>query len=94
MCRGCTAHIQLACARAGCIARAGGGAYGGTIFPATARVARRGEPLDWLLVPGVFAVMHVSWGVGFMSGCWRLGPPAEGLRRVARGLRARLRSSS
>jgi succinoglycan biosynthesis protein ExoA len=71
-------------------ARAASGAYGLTVLTATARVARRGEPLDWVLVPGVLAVMHVSWGVGFIAGCWCLGPPTEGLKGVVRGLRARV----
>jgi hypothetical protein len=75
-------------------ARVASGAYGLTVLTATARVARRDRPLDWILIPGVLAVMHVSWGVGFITGCWRLGPPAEGMRGVARGLRARVGSAS
>jgi succinoglycan biosynthesis protein ExoA len=71
-------------------ARAASAAYGVTVLTATRRVARRGEPLDWILVPGVLAVMHVSWGVGFIAGCRRLGPPTEGLKRVTQGLRARV----
>jgi hypothetical protein len=71
-------------------ARAASGAYGLAVLTGTARVARRREPLDWILVPGVLAVMHVSWGVGFIAGCWRLGPPTAGLKSVARGLRARV----
>lgn len=71
-------------------ARVASGVYGVAILNATARVARRRQPLDWVLIPGVLAVMHVSWGVGFITGCWRLGPPVDGLRGVARAVRARI----
>jgi hypothetical protein len=64
-------------------------AYGLALFAAGARVGRRAAPADFVLVPAVMAVMHISWGVGFLSGCARLGPPAEGLTRVARGLLSR-----
>jgi succinoglycan biosynthesis protein ExoA len=75
------------------VARAASAVYGAAVLAAAARVARRDEPTDWILIPGVVLVMHVSWGVGFMAGCWRLGPPTEGLRLVGRGLLGRIASS-
>ena len=36
--------------------------------------------------PAVFAVMHLAWGFGFLSGCVRFGPPLAGVAR-ALGLR-------
>ena len=73
-------------------ARAASAVYGAAVLAAAARVARRDAPTDWIVIPGVILVMHVSWGVGFMAGCWRLGPPMEGLRLVGRGLLRRIAS--
>ncbi len=70
-------------------ARAQSAAYGIAVLAAAARVARRDAPADWLLIPGVMVVMHVSWGIGFIAGCCRLGPPVAGLRGVVRGLLGR-----
>jgi succinoglycan biosynthesis protein ExoA len=36
-------------------------------------------------LPAVFAVMHLSWGLGFLSGCFRWGPPLKGIGRLLRG---------
>ena len=33
----------------------------------------------------VFATMHSSWGLGFLTGCARFGPPLAALRRLVRG---------
>ena len=33
-------------------------------------------------LPLVFAAMHVAWGLGFLAGCVRFGPPAAALARV------------
>jgi glycosyltransferase involved in cell wall biosynthesis len=35
-------------------------------------------------LPLVFATMHASWGVGFLTGCARFGPPMRALARIAR----------
>jgi len=37
-------------------------------------------------LPVVFAVMHLSWGLGFLRGCLAFGPPLAALARIA-GLR-------
>jgi glycosyltransferase involved in cell wall biosynthesis len=43
------------------------------------------EISDRLWLPAVFAVMHLSWGAGFIAGAVRFGPPLAALRSVARG---------
>lgn len=43
-------------------------------------------------VPVALAVMHFSWGLGFVVGCVRHGPPLAGLRLLTRRLRAPRRS--
>jgi glycosyltransferase involved in cell wall biosynthesis len=45
--------------------------------PATAPARER------LSVPLALVVMHFSWGVGFLCGCLRLGPPWTALRQLA-----------
>jgi hypothetical protein len=37
-------------------------------------------------LPAVFAMMHFSWGLGFLRGCLAFGPPLAALARIA-GLR-------
>jgi glycosyltransferase involved in cell wall biosynthesis len=32
-------------------------------------------PIDLAALPAVFAAMHVAWGLGFLAGCVRFGPP-------------------
>jgi glycosyltransferase involved in cell wall biosynthesis len=39
---------------------------------------------DAAAVPGVLAVMHLSWGLGFLAGCLRFGPPLSAIRSLAR----------
>lgn len=46
---------------------------------------RPGSARDVVSLPVVFAVMHLSWGVGFLRGCLDFGPPWEALRRAVRG---------
>jgi succinoglycan biosynthesis protein ExoA len=53
------------------------------------RLARRsGRPDDAAALPLVFATMHLSNGIGFLSGCLRFGPP---LRAIAQAIRSALR---
>ena len=33
----------------------------------------------------VFVTMHASWGLGFLCGCVRFGPPLAALRRLPHG---------
>jgi hypothetical protein len=71
-------------------ARVGLGAYGLAVATVSARaraVADRAS--DAATLPAVFVVMHVSWGLGFLAGCVRLGPPLEGMVRMLRRGRAR-----
>jgi succinoglycan biosynthesis protein ExoA len=66
-------------------ARRGLAAYGLALVAGTGQAAAAAEraslrDLSWL--PVVFAVMHVSWGAGFLYGCVRFGPPVAALARV------------
>ena len=45
------------------------------------------SPRDAATLPLIFAIMHVTWGAGFVSGSIRFGPPVEALLR-ATGLRS------
>jgi succinoglycan biosynthesis protein ExoA len=65
------------------IARAGIAAYGFAVLSASAQVAPRGSAGDAVGLPLVFATMHLAWGVGFLAGCVRNGPP---LRAIARAV--------
>jgi succinoglycan biosynthesis protein ExoA len=47
------------------------------------RAARQARPADAAALPLVFATMHLAWGLGFLWGVARFGPPTEGLRRLA-----------
>ena len=40
--------------------------------------SRAGRDAAW--VPVVFAVMHLAWGAGFLTGCARFGVPVAALR--------------
>ncbi|MEW6323816.1 MAG: glycosyltransferase [Nitrospirota bacterium] len=40
-----------------------------------------------LILPAVFATLHVSWGSGFLAGMVRFGPPAVDLRTLLRNER-------
>lgn len=39
---------------------------------------------DAATLPAVFAVMHVSWGLGYLTGCVRFGPPLAGMVHLLR----------
>jgi succinoglycan biosynthesis protein ExoA len=68
------------------LARAAVGAYAAAVVVTSARAAGESGPRDAVALPLVFAVMHVTWGAGFVSGSIRFGPPLEALGRIA-GLR-------
>jgi succinoglycan biosynthesis protein ExoA len=70
------------------IARASLAAYLLALIGTSAKVASRTDATDAASLPAVFAVMHFSWGFGFLSGCVRFGPPLRALARVL-GLRPR-----
>ena len=59
--------------------------YAGALAVGTAEAAikaDRADPRDLAWLPAVFAVMHLSWGAGFLVGCLRWGPPLAAIRRV------------
>jgi len=64
------------------VARPAAAAYGAAVAVTTARVARDEGWEEAARLPAVFAVMHASWGAGFLSGCLRWGPPWRGAARV------------
>lgn len=74
-------------------ARLGLGAYGAVLAAGTARVAAApgAHPRDVATVPLVLATMHLSWGVGYMMGCLRFGPPLQALAALARRTTTRAR---
>lgn len=76
--------------RPGRLARAGLVGYAAVAALVSARVARG---RDALLLPAVFATMHLSWGFGFLSGCRRFGVPwaafASVVQRLIAGRRPR-----
>ena len=63
-------------------ARLGLAAYGVAVLSASAQVAPRGSTGDAVGLPLVFATMHVAWGVGFLVGCVRNGPPLQAIARA------------
>ena len=68
------------------LGRAGLAAYLAAVIATSARAGSRASAADAGSLPAVFAVMHLSWGFGFLSGCVRFGPPFAALARTA-GLR-------
>jgi succinoglycan biosynthesis protein ExoA len=69
-------------------ARAGVALYAATLVGESVRLARGsggkkvGGP-DAAALPAVFATMHAAWGVGFLAGSARFGPPLMALARLA-----------
>ncbi|MCW2968311.1 MAG: glycosyl transferase 2 family protein [Solirubrobacteraceae bacterium] len=66
--------------------RVGLSAYAATVALAGAAAAREAPAAEAAGVPAALAVMHLSWGAGFLAGCLRWGPPFAGTWRVVRGL--------
>lgn len=76
--------------RLGRVARTGLGVYALALLADTVIEARNGAPGDVVAVPLVLATMHLSWGLGFLVGSARFGPPLAAIARrpsprVARG---------
>jgi cellulose synthase/poly-beta-1,6-N-acetylglucosamine synthase-like glycosyltransferase len=66
-------------------ARAGAAAWAGGAALTSAGAVRRGTaPADALALPAVLATMHVAWGVGFLVGAVRFGPPLGALAGLVR----------
>ena len=63
-------------------ARAGLGVYAIAVASVSVSAARDEDPRDAAALPAVFAVMHLAWGLGFLAGCLRFGPPLRALARA------------
>ena len=66
------------------LARAGLGAYVAALAFNSARVAPEAGARDAAGVSVVLAIMHVAWGLGFVNGSIRFGPPLAAFARMAR----------
>lgn len=67
-------------------------AYVATVAVTCARLRGRAEPGDVVLLPGVFAAMHLAYGAGMVAGMARFGVPAMALSRLS-GLSTRPRAT-
>lgn len=67
----------------GRLARLGVSGYLLAVIAVSARAATRESPADAAALPLVFATMHLAWGLGFLWGMVRFGPPLNGFRRIA-----------
>lgn len=66
-------------------ARVGLGAWSAATVRTCLRARRDGAPLaDAARMPVVFAVMHLTYGYGFLAGCLRMGVPFAALRGLLR----------
>jgi succinoglycan biosynthesis protein ExoA len=65
-------------------ARGAMAAYALTLVTVAAGVGFRRRRPDAAGLPLVLVTMHASWGVGFLAGCARFGPPLEALGRLVR----------
>jgi cellulose synthase/poly-beta-1,6-N-acetylglucosamine synthase-like glycosyltransferase len=61
------------------------GVYGAALVVVSAGQSAPGRRVDALWLPAVFVTMHLAWGLGFVMGSFRFGPPLRALARVARG---------
>jgi succinoglycan biosynthesis protein ExoA len=68
--------------RAAVLPRAGVAAYAATVLAVSTGQAAPGRRRDAAVLPAVFLAMHVPWGLGFMAGSLRFGPPLRALLRV------------
>jgi succinoglycan biosynthesis protein ExoA len=66
------------------LARSALAGYALTLALAGATTAVRHRRPDAAALPIVLAVMHISWGAGFLTGCTRFGPPLKALTRLGR----------
>lgn len=65
-------------------ARVALGAYATALVATSIRVAEPGRERDAAALPLVFAIMHGSWGAGFLASFAVNGPPIAALARLAR----------
>jgi succinoglycan biosynthesis protein ExoA len=61
--------------------------YAASIAAVSVRVAEPGEERDAAALPVVFAIMHLTWGFGFLWSVVRFGPPLAALARLVRPAR-------
>jgi succinoglycan biosynthesis protein ExoA len=61
--------------------RAAAGVYAVAVLRISAGEAKPGRRGDAAALPLVFAAMHLSWGLGFIAGSLRFGPPLGALLR-------------
>lgn len=61
------------------VARGGIGAYASAVTAASVTAAREAPARDAAALPAVFATMHIAWGLGFLAGSLRFGPPLRAL---------------
>jgi glycosyltransferase involved in cell wall biosynthesis len=66
------------------LARLGLVAYLLALAGVSAEQARADDPRDVLALPAVFAAMHLSYGLGFLVGSVRFGPPLAALGLLLR----------
>ena len=71
--------------RLAALPRLGAAAYCAALLAVSAGEARRARPADAAFLPLVFLTMHGAWGLGFLSGCARFGPPLPALKRILSG---------
>jgi succinoglycan biosynthesis protein ExoA len=57
--------------------------YVASLAAVSVRVAEPGEERDAAALPVVFAIMHLTWGFGFLWSAVRFGPPVAALARLA-----------
>ena len=65
------------------LARTGLALYAGALAVSAAR-SDDGDAGEAARLPAVWAVMHLSYGIGFVRGCARYGLPLDAVRRAAR----------
>src|SRR3954465_9091939 len=61
--------------------------YAASLAAVSVRVAEPGEERDAAALPVVFAIMHLTWGFGFLWSVVRFGPPLAALARLVRPAR-------
>jgi succinoglycan biosynthesis protein ExoA len=59
-------------------------AYALALTATAVRVSEPGRERDAAALPLVFAIMHLTWGAGFVASFVRYGPPLAALARLAR----------
>lgn len=62
--------------------------YAAALAAATVKAAPTAALDETASLPVVLAVMHLSYGCGFLFGSWRYGPPVAALAHLARVTRS------